>query len=105
MRVMIGHVCTIALAAPAWAQTSPMPAPMHDWWSHGWWPLGGLIWLAFLALVIVGLVTATRWLLGGSGGDRRTTSSALTILEERYARGEINREEFEQRRKDITGTR
>ena len=103
MRLMVGSACASAIASPAWAQAGPMQGPMHDLWSHGWWPLGGLIWLAFVALVIVGLVTVVRWLFGGSGRDRRTASSALTILEERYARGEINREEYEQRRRDLIG--
>jgi putative membrane protein len=76
---------------------------MHDWWWHGWWPFGGLIWLACLALVIVGLVTVVRWLFKGNTLDRRSPSSALAILEERYARGEINREDYEQRRRDLAG--
>ncbi len=74
---------------------------MHDWWWRGWWPLGGLIWLAFLGLAIVGFITVVRWMFGGKAPERRSPSAALTILEERYARGEINREEYEQRRRDL----
>ncbi len=59
----------------------------------------GLIWLG---LAIVGLVTVARWLFRGTGTERRSSSSALAILEERYARGDINREEYEQRRRDLT---
>lgn len=102
MRLAIGFVCTLILAIPSWAQTGPVPGPMHEWAWRGWWPLGGLIWLAFLVLAIVGLVTVVRWLFGDKGRERRSSSSALAILEERYARGEINREEYEQRRRDLT---
>jgi len=102
MRLTIGGLSMLMLASPSWAQTGPAPAPMHDWMWHGWWPLGGLIWLAFLGLAIVGLVTMVRWLFGDKVRERRSPSSALAILEERYARGEINREEYEQRRRDLT---
>jgi putative membrane protein len=101
--LIIGLFGTLALAAPTLAQTSPMPGPMHGWWWHDGWPLGGLICLAILGLVIVGLLTVVRWLFGGDGPDRRSASSAIAILDERYARGEINREEYEQRRRDLTG--
>jgi putative membrane protein len=77
-----------------------MPWPMHNWWWHGWWPLGGLFWLVLLGLAVVGLVTVVRSLFGG---NPRSPSSALAILQERYARGEINREEYEQRRRDLAG--
>jgi putative membrane protein len=98
----LGALATFSVAT-AWPQTGPMPAPMHDWGWHGWWPLGGLIWLAFLGLVVVGLVTVVRWLFRENDPDRRSASSALAILEERYARGEINRGEYEQRRRDLIG--
>ena len=75
---------------------------MHEWAWRGWWPLGGVIWLAFLGLAMVGLVTMVRWLFGDKGPERRASSSALAILEERYARGEIDREEYVQRRRDLT---
>lgn len=95
-------LCALVSTVPGWAQTGPVPGsygPMHDWGWHGWWPLGGLIWLG---LAIVGLVTVVRWLFRGTGTERRSSSSALAILEERYARGDINREEYEQRRRDLT---
>jgi putative membrane protein len=51
--------------------------------------------------VIAGLVLGVRWLArqGRQGsGDR-----ALDILRERYARGEINKEEFDARHRDLGG--
>jgi putative membrane protein len=56
---------------------------------------GGLLGLAFwilLIVAIVALVRGSRPAAGASGG------SALRLLEERYARGEITREEFFERR-------
>jgi putative membrane protein len=71
---------------------------MHD--GFGWWPLGGLIWLVLIGLAVVGVIAITRGFFGGRNGE---SSGALRVLDERYARGEIDREEYLQRRKDIGG--
>jgi putative membrane protein len=55
--------------------------------------------LLFWALVIVGVVLGIRWLI--SQGKESRSDSALEILRQRYARGEINKEEFEARKKDL----
>jgi putative membrane protein len=66
---------------------------------------GGFGWLAMIAwwaLVIIGIVLLIRW-ASGQPRDRRWTHerTALDILNERYAKGEISKEEFEEKRKDI----
>ncbi len=68
----------------------------------GMWGGGavGLIWLVVLAAIIVALLQRKdldlgRWFSGQAG------KSPLDIAKERYARGEISREEFEQLRKDL----
>jgi putative membrane protein len=58
-----------------------------------------LFMLLFWALVIVGVVLGIRWLL--SQGKESQSDSALEILRQRYARGEVNKEEFEARKKDL----
>ncbi len=70
--------------------------------SYGYGMMGG-IWilgLIFWILVIVGLVLLIKYLWEG-GGAKRTEESALEILKKRYARGEISKEEFEERKKDL----
>jgi putative membrane protein len=57
--------------------------------------------LVFWALVITGIVLAIRWLVA-QGRDGRQTDTALDILRQRYARGEINKDEFESKRRDLT---
>ena len=74
---------------------------MHPvWWM---WGAGGLVMmlmmLVFWGVVITALVLGIRWLARQDHGSRH--DSALAILRERYARGEINREEFEARRRDL----
>lgn len=59
------------------------------------WLLVGVLTIALIGTAIA-LIARSR-----SGGDRRQ-SRALDILEERYARGDINHEEFEERRRALT---
>lgn len=75
---------------------------MHPmWWA---WGAGGIVMmlmmLIFWGLVIAGLVLGIRWLV--RFGPRSASDSALEILRQRYARGEINREEFEAKRRDLS---
>ncbi|HXG50810.1 MAG TPA: SHOCT domain-containing protein [candidate division Zixibacteria bacterium] len=72
---------------------------MHPmWW--GAWGLGMMFMMVFFwALVIVGIVLLIRWLL--SQGREAGSDSALEILRRRYARGEIDKEEFESKKRDL----
>ena len=82
----------------------------YDWgwgghpmgWMWGAWGIGmGLLMLVFWGAVIVGLVIAIRWLVS-QGKESRSADSALEILRQRYARGEINREEYEAKKRDLS---
>ncbi|MDE2309682.1 MAG: SHOCT domain-containing protein [Betaproteobacteria bacterium] len=77
---------------------------MSDWGSFGWWGMGfGMVFmLLFWVLVILGIAVLIRWLLAQSppsGGSHDKTP--LEIVQERYARGEIDREEYEQKKRDL----
>lgn len=71
------------------------------------WGLGmGIGWifpLLFLGVLIVAAVFAVRWLVeqGRPAPGREPGDSALEILKRRYARGEIDHEEFEAKRRDL----
>ena len=64
------------------------------------WGMMAMMFL-FWILFIVGLVVGIRWLLGK--GNEQKQDSAIEILRQRYARGEINKEEFEVKKKDLGG--
>jgi len=75
---------------------------MMDGWGMGWF--GMIMMMAFWILVIVGLIFLIRWLIQATRGGKEGlhgTSRALDILKERYARGEIDREEFETKKRDL----
>jgi putative membrane protein len=72
------------------------------WDSSGvWWNIYGvfmvLIWGGFLALFIWWTTKRSK-----RDGERETKSNALDIIKERYAKGEISKEEFEQIKKDLS---
>ena len=78
---------------------------MFDWGIMHWWPAMFLS-LLFWILIIAVIVWAVKYITGHSRSTpagRRYDDSALRILRERYARGEIDREEFESKRRDLGG--
>jgi len=71
------------------------------WYAWGWGPmlLGALLMIVFWTAVITLVVLLVRWLVGTPREQHSSKPSAIEILEERFARGEIDREEFEERRR------
>lgn len=70
----------------------------------GWGFFGIVHMVLWWVLLILGIVVLAKWLAGGSGASRRDRSGdsrALEVLKERYARGEIGKEEFEQKKRDL----
>lgn len=66
---------------------------------------GGFGMLLFWILILVALFFGVRWIMSNSGGKRSDAgdNDALRILESRYAKGEIDRQEFEQKKQDLLG--
>ncbi|HMM94714.1 SHOCT domain-containing protein [Phycicoccus sp.] len=85
----------------------------HDGMGYvGWWGLGlGMV--VFWALVIVGIVLAVRWAAGPRSPDAGAAPhrpprdadrpDAQWILDQRYARGEIDEQEYRRRRDVLRG--
>ncbi len=84
--------------------------PMLGGWSGGWGMMGpgmmggfggmglmSLVWIVVLGLIIWAIVAAVRHPAESSSSP----DSAMNVLQRRYARGEINKEEYEDKKKDL----
>ena len=77
---------------------------MHDWWGMGWgggMVLGSVL-VIILLVVLAALIVPYMRGTGPSGGDARGRTPR-DILDDRHARGEIDREEYLRRRQDVEG--
>ena len=61
---------------------------------------GPFMMIGFFALIILAIVMIVKWASGNSSGYR-SSSEALNILNERFAAGDIDAREYEERRRII----
>ena len=66
-----------------------------------WWWFMPIFMILFWGLVIWGIAALVRDLSRSRASDSSRADSALEVLKKRYARGEINKEEYEEKKKDI----
>jgi len=68
-------------------------------WGWGGMAFGGIMMLLWFALIIALIVFLFRWI---SGSTRKSSSQdALDILKQRFARGEIDASELEERSRQL----
>tara|TARA_R110000787_G_scaffold9030_4_gene31725 strand:- start:766 stop:1089 length:324 start_codon:yes stop_codon:yes gene_type:complete len=102
--VFLAAIATV-IGLPAAGNTAladPGSYQGHMMWGGGW-AMGLAMMLLFVAAIVLLVVFIVRWLSPGiSSGERGNAGkSALAILEERFARGEIEKEEFEEKKRLI----
>jgi putative membrane protein len=100
MAIVLWPASSVAIAqerVPEWGWG------MHPMWG-AWgaaWGIGMMLMMAvFWGALIVGLALAIRW-LARQGKESRAPDAALDILRQRYARGEIGKEEFDAKKRDL----
>ena len=74
------------------------------WWGDGWGGYGGMPGMFFgpvMFVIFVALCAAVVYLLVRALNIGRRDEHAIDILKERYARGEIDQAEFEERRRSL----
>lgn len=91
----------MTFATSALAQVSEGYGHHPYMWGGG----GGHFFYPIIGIIVVLLIIGFMARMMGCGmhrcGHRRSSSDALTILEERFAKGEIDKAEFEERKKTL----
>jgi putative membrane protein len=68
----------------------------------GWGMLGAAHMVLWWILIVLGIAVLAKWLFAsGMQHQRGPSGDALEIVKERYARGEIGKDEFEQKKRDL----
>jgi putative membrane protein len=96
----ISRLGDFALALPAVQEPYEWGWRMHSMWGWGWGVGMMAMMLTFWAVVIVVAVLGMRWFVGQTKSARG--DSALEILRQRFARGEIEKDEFEAKKKQLS---
>ena len=79
----------VLLQAPYWE----WPGPGHMGWGFGFGWIFPLLMMIFMVALCVFLMSRMHW-----GHSHHPASSALQVLSERFAKGEIGKDEFEEKR-------
>ena len=61
----------------------------------------GSMWIIWIIIIIAVILLAKRYFSQTQKESEPTSESALDLLKKRYARGEIGREEFEEKKRDL----
>jgi len=111
IRLKSAALATLFGVVPAVATAQAQPGGCY--WEHPYM-MGGGGWLAMifgpifvlvpLVVLVVVVIFAARWAWGPwrAGGDRPLERTPLDILKERFASGEIDKEEYEERRRVLS---
>ncbi|CDX56223.1 conserved exported hypothetical protein [Mesorhizobium plurifarium] len=113
MKSVAATSAVLALVPSAARAQAPSDIGRYDWgphmmWGGGWYPMifGPLFMILFLAVLVAVAVILVRGLGGPWSGlvsphHPVASRAPLDILRERFARGEIDKEEFEERRRAL----
>ena len=103
--IVVGILVLVILLLGLLGGGMMMGPGMMGWGGFGFFPWWGILMLLFWALVIGGGALLLVWLFRQGRPPEAPPGphgpQALDILRERYARGEITREQYQQMRRDL----
>ena len=104
--ILLSGFLTLTVSASAWGQQSQDDYHgVHMTWNGGWWYdmfFGPILIVILIGIVIAALVLLVRRLGGSTTNTELSTPSIrdpLKILSNRFARGEIDKDDYEERRR------
>lgn len=62
---------------------------------------GGILMLVFWVVGIAFFVLFIKWIVGQGGREGKQDGTPLDILKQRYAKGELDKDQFEKMKKDL----
>ena len=77
--------------------------PHMSGYGSGWMFLGPVFMLLILVLLVVGVFALMRWMGVAQGTAPNSTDSAIATLNQRLAKGEIDAEEYAERKALLLG--
>lgn len=89
----------LILASPAYAAEG-----IYNYRGHmmGSWGMGWMM-IVFWGLILIGMVLMIRWILIISKDNKKREKNYLDILKERFASGEIDLNEYEEKKRILRG--
>lgn len=104
----MGPKYTLFIAAPAIVASTAATAQNygdhpHMWgWGWGGAILGPIMMIVFIALIVGAVVLVLRWMGFGGAPAAQGERNARDILDERFARGEIDKDEYKERKQVLS---
>src|SRR3989338_4327602 len=101
----VGIMPMMQMMMGGWSSPFGFNQSNNSMMNFGFTPFGGFGWIFMIlwwVLIIAGIVALIKWLMNQSHGTHNHEKSPIEILKERYAKGEIDKKEFEDKKKDLT---
>jgi putative membrane protein len=70
---------------------------MNNWFGFGF---GGIFMILFWAMIAIGIIALINW-FNDQSKSKNKPRSAVETLKQRYAKGEIDKKEYEEKLKDL----